>query len=108
MPSRYEPCGLGQLIAMRYGTIPVARRTGGLKDTVTDYEPLRGSGSGFLFDDYRASSLKDCLGRALCAYTDKPRWREIVSRAMAQDFSWKRSAREYVTLYAHTLQRIRG
>jgi len=108
MPSRYEPCGLGQLIAMRYGTIPVARRTGGLKDTIADYEPLRGSGTGFLFDDYRASSLKDCLGRALCAYMDTQRWRKMISRAMAQDFSWERSAKEYITLYADALQRKRG
>ena len=108
MPSRYEPCGLGQLIAMRYGTIPVARRTGGLEDTITDYKPLRGSGTGFLFDDYRASSLEDCLGRALCAYMDKQRWRKLISGAMAQDFSWERSAKEYITLYADAIQRKRG
>jgi starch synthase len=108
MPSRYEPCGLGQLIAMRYGTIPVARRTGGLEDTISDYKPLEGSGTGFLFEDYKASALKDCLGRALCAYMDTARWKGIISRAMAQDFSWKRSATEYLTLYADALQRARG
>jgi starch synthase len=107
MPSRYEPCGLGQLIAMRYGTIPVARRTGGLEDTIADYGPLRSSGTGFLFDEYRASSLKDCLERALCAYMDTQRWRKIISSAMAQDFSWQRSAKEYITLYADTTKKVR-
>lgn len=108
MPSRYEPCGLGQLIAMRYGTISVARRTGGLQDTIADYEPLRGSGTGFLFDDYRASSLKECLGRALCAYMDNRQWKKIISGAMAQEFSWERSAREYVALYTDAINRRKG
>jgi len=108
MPSRYEPCGLGQLIAMRYGTIPVARRTGGLEDTIADYKPLRESGTGFLFDDYKALSLKEALGRALCVYVDAQRWSRIISRAMAQDFSWKRSAEEYITLYADTIQKRKG
>ena len=108
MPSRYEPCGLGQLIAMRYGTIPVARKTGGLNDTITDYDYLRGTGTGFLFDDYRASALKECLGRALCAYMDTHRWKKIVSAAMAQDFSWGRSAREYLALYTDAINRKRG
>jgi len=108
MPSRYEPCGLGQLIAMRYGTVPVARRTGGLRDTISDYQPLRVSGTGFLFDDYRASSLKDCLGRALCVYMDRRRWSNLVSNAMAQDFSWERSAKEYIALYEDAIKRKRG
>jgi len=108
MPSRYEPCGLGQLIAMRYGTIPVARRTGGLQDTIADYKPLRGYGTGFLFDDSKASSLTDALGRALCAYVDKQRWGKIVSQAMVQDFSWERSAKEYIALYDDAIKRKRG
>ncbi len=99
MPSQYEPCGLSQLIAMRYGTVPVARRTGGLADTVTDYEPLKGYGTGFLFKDYTASSLADCLRRAFCVYADSRRWKKVMSSAMGMDFSWRTSAMKYITLY---------
>lgn len=104
MPSQYEPCGLSQLIAMRYGTIPVARRTGGLADTITDWEPLRGSGTGFLFKEYTASSLTGCLRRAFSVYVDKRRWKRIISDAMKKDFSWKNSAARYVGLYKEALE----
>ncbi len=99
MPSRYEPCGLGQLIAMRYGTIPVARRTGGLADTIRDYQPLKCSGTGFLFDEYSSSSFKECVRSALCAYTDKRKWKKVIVNAMGEDFSWESSAKEYNKLY---------
>jgi len=99
MPSRYEPCGLGQIIAMRYGTIPAARKTGGLADTILDYEPLTFKGTGFLFSDYTPSALQDCLKRALCVYVDKPRWQRLVLNTMKADFSWIRSAKKYIELY---------
>jgi len=104
MPSLYEPCGLSQLIAMRYGTIPVARSTGGLADTISDYEPLRGRGTGFLFKEYRASSLKECLRSAFCTYVDRRRWKRIISSAMRKDFSWRKSALKYVELYKKALE----
>jgi len=99
MPSRYEPCGLGQLIAMRYGTIPVARKTGGLADTISDYQPLYGRGTGFLFSDYTADALQGCLKRTLCVYVNKDRWEELMHNAMRMDFSWKGSAKRYIELY---------
>lgn len=105
MPSRYEPCGLGQLIAMRYGTIPVARKTGGLADTITDYNPLKGDGTGFLFEDYRASALRESLRSALCVYADKMRWNKLVANAMRMDFSWQKSAGRYVELYNMAMQK---
>jgi starch synthase len=100
MPSQYEPCGLGQMIAMTYGTIPVARKTGGLADTIVDYEPLKEYGTGFLFEDYRAAALRECMKRALCFYTDGRRWNPVVSNAMMKDFSWASSAAQYLKLYA--------
>jgi starch synthase len=99
MPSHYEPCGLSQLVAMRYGTVPVARKTGGLADTIADYEPLRGRGTGFLFQDYTASSLAGCFRRALCVYADRRRWKKVVTEAMGMDFSWRSSAMKYIGLY---------
>lgn len=99
MPSRYEPCGLGQLISQKYGTPPVARKTGGLADTITDFEPLGESGTGFLFGDFSTSSLRECLRGALCAYAGKTRWRALARRGMAMDFSWANSARKYLELY---------
>jgi starch synthase len=99
MPSRYEPCGLAQMIAMRYGTVPVARATGGLVDTVRDYDHLKCEGTGFLFSEYGASSLEECLKRAICVYTGAGRWKKLVLECMGQDFSWKSSARKYMSLY---------
>ena len=99
MPSRYEPCGIGQLIAMRYGTIPVARRTGGLADTVLDHRPLEGEGTGFLFSDYTADALQGCLKRALCVYVNEARWKKLMHSAMKMNFSWPDSAKKYIELY---------
>jgi starch synthase len=97
IPSRYEPCGLTQMIAMRYGAVPVARRTGGLADTVTDAgEP---GGTGFLFDEFNPWALGDALDRALSVYAHPRSWAEIQLRGMRSDFSWTRSAGEYVQLY---------
>ncbi|MDI6744066.1 MAG: glycogen synthase GlgA [Thermodesulfovibrionales bacterium] len=100
MPSRYEPCGIGQLIAMRYGTIPVARRTGGIADTISDYQSLKGVGTGFLFSDYTTAALQGCLKRALCVYVNKPRWKKLIRSAMEMNFSWQDSAKSYIELYA--------
>jgi len=99
MPSRFEPCGLNQMYSLRYGTIPVVHATGGLYDTVRDYDPLSGSGTGFTFDDYSAETLLSTIRRALHVYTDKAAWRRLQRAGMQEDFSWDASAREYVTMY---------
>ncbi len=106
MPSRYEPCGLGQMIAMRYGTIPVVRKTGGLADTVEDFtyeklkrDPGKRKGYGFSFTTYTHANLIDAIKRALKIYRDKETWNQLVKIAMTRDFSWKSSAREYIALY---------
>ena len=97
IPSRYEPCGLTQMIAMRYGAVPVARRTGGLADTVRDAGDA--GGNGFLFDEFSSWALGDALDRALRVYAQPQQWIEIQRRGMRSDFSWSRSAAQYVSLY---------
>ena len=99
IPSRYEPCGLAQMIAMRYGCVPVARRTGGLADTVVDAGDS--GGTGFMFDEFDAWSLWDALDRGLKVYAQPVRWTELQKNGMARDFSWSRSGREYASVYAH-------
>ena len=94
MPSRFEPCGLNQMYSQRYGTLPVARATGGLVDTIADGE------TGFLFERAESSALVTALRRALAVYGDTRRWREMQRRAMARDFSWSAPARQYADLYA--------
>ncbi len=97
IPSRYEPCGLAQMIAMRYGCVPVARRTGGLADTVTDAgEP---GGTGLMFDEFNPWALWDALDRALKVYAQPEKWAHLQKNGMGRDFSWSRSGREYVALY---------
>lgn len=99
MPSLFEPCGLGQIIAMRYGTIPVVRKTGGLTDTVTHYDDNNFSGNGFLFENYDSNSLMWAINQALEFYYRKEHWRKIIYNAMVQDFSWSSSVKEYLNLY---------
>ncbi len=100
MPSLFEPCGLAQMIAMRYGTLPVVRETGGLRDSVQPYNRFTGEGTGFSFANYNAHEMKDALCRALLLYREEPeRFRALVRNAMAADFSWDRAAREYRALY---------
>ncbi|MEW5900289.1 MAG: glycogen synthase GlgA [Acidobacteriota bacterium] len=99
IPSRYEPCGLTQMYSLRYGTIPVVRATGGLDDTIQEYDPERKTGNGFKFEEYSAASLLASLQKATAAYKQKERWRELIRRAMGCDFSWELSAREYLRLY---------
>ena len=104
MPSRYEPCGLGQMISMRYGTIPVVRRTGGLADTVQPFQPAAGTGNGFLFDGYHAADLTAAVTAALDTYRDTTLWQALMRNAMLTDFSWERSAAGYLDLYRTVLQ----
>ncbi len=103
MPSRYEPCGLGQMFAMRYGTVPVVRYTGGLADTVKEYG-LSDHGNGFGFADYRGECLLKALKKALEVYNHDDSWREVVRNAMKEDFSWEASAENYLSLYKQTLE----
>ncbi|MEW5899455.1 MAG: glycogen synthase GlgA [Bacillota bacterium] len=106
MPSRFEPCGLGQLIAMRYGTIPIVRAIGGLADTVHDFNPVTGSGNGFVFAEYSEEALLHAVKRALALYRDDPgQWQKLVRHAMEIDYSWARSAVEYLQLYQEALAR---
>jgi starch synthase len=99
MPSRFEPCGLNQMYSMRYGTVPVVRATGGLDDTVTDYNDAAGTGTGFKFQPYTAGALLAALERAKTAFANPSNWKALQTAGMRRDFSWDRSAREYVKLY---------
>ncbi len=100
MPSRYEPCGLNQMFSLRYGTIPVVRRTGGLADTVEPYERTTGRGTGFVFEHYAADGLRWAMGQALDTYRDRAAWIRLMRNAMSRDFSWDTQARRYVEAYA--------
>ncbi len=104
LPSRFEPCGMTQMEAMRYGCIPLVRRTGGLSDTVEDYEPVSESGTGFVFVNYDSYALFGSIVRSLETYKHTEHWNSLVRRAMAQDFSWTKSAREYVKLYERAVE----
>lgn len=99
MPSRFEPCGIVQLEAMRYGAIPVVRATGGLADTVENFDPLTGRGTGFVFKEFDKWAFFAQLVRALEVYNHKETWRELITRAMRKDFSWEASAKKYLDLY---------
>jgi len=105
MPSKYEPCGLGQLIALRYGTIPVVRKTGGLADTIVEYEPFTGEGTGFLFNSYSATSLVKKIKEVNDLFKDKNQWQKLLNNAMSEDFSWARSAKQYLSLYRRILKK---
>ena len=99
MPSAYEPCGIGQLIAMRYGTIPVARATGGLVDTIIPYNKSTQEGNGYLFADYNAHDMMYTIKKALTLFRDFNSWKALMQNAMNTDYSWARSAKEYIALY---------
>ena len=98
MPSLFEPCGLGQMIAMRYGAVPIARKTGGLADTVFHFNPESGEGNGFMFEHYLASGLMWAINEALGVYYSS-QWDRVVRNAMAADYSWAQSAQKYIELY---------
>ena len=105
MPSLYEPCGLNQMYSLRYGTIPIVRRTGGLADSVQLFEPRAGIGTGIVFDDFNSEAMGWALNAALDLYARPRSWARIVRNAMAQDFSWARQGQLYVTLYEQLLER---
>lgn len=104
MPSRYEPCGLSQLISLRYGSIPVVHAVGGLHDTITDYNPANDSGNGFVFENYEKDELLVAIARACESFKYKEQWKKLVYRAMKQSFSWELPARKYLELYSITLK----
>src|SRR6185295_17591543 len=108
MPSRFEPCGLNQMYSMRYGTVPVVHAVGGLADTVRDYTPRRATPTGFVFHEYSPAALLEGLARALALFPDTLRWRALQVAGMQQDFSWDRSAQEYVKIYERAIMKRLG
>jgi starch synthase len=105
MPSLYEPCGLNQMYSLKYGTLPVVRKTGGLADTVVEVNVKKRKGTGFLFSAYDPDALWKAIDKTLQCFADKELWRQLVHQAMAQDFSWSRSAGEYLRLYQRLMKR---
>jgi len=103
MPSRYEPCGLNQMYSLRYGTVPVVRATGGLDDTVSEYDPATGRGNGFTFAAHTPDALLAAVRRALTVYRRPAEWRRLMAAGMACDFSWQHSAQRYLELYRQLL-----
>jgi starch synthase len=99
MPSRYEPCGLNQLYSLRYGSVPIVRRTGGLADTITHFDATSGAGTGIVFDDYNAEGVTWAIDTALSLYLQLTNWRCLVQNGMAQDFSWPPRIAQYIDLY---------
>jgi starch synthase len=108
MPSRYEPCGLNQMYSMRYGTPPVVRATGGLADTVGEFDAATRAGTGFVFERYEAGEMVAALRRALTLFRRPEPWRALQRNGMARDFSWRASADGYDRLYADALARVRA
>jgi starch synthase len=100
VPSHYEPCGLTQLYALKYGTIPVVRATGGLNDTVKAYDPRTGSGTGFKFAPYTSAALVEAVQQAILLHKQPKKWQKLMGHAMAGDYSWQASAVKYEKLYA--------
>jgi starch synthase len=104
MPSRWEPCGLGQMIAMKYGTVPVVRKTGGLADTVANLSSELKKGNGFVFSEYSADALSNTLRNAAAAFKKTMPWEQVIKRIMKQDFSWQVPAEKYEMLYKKALE----
>lgn len=105
MPSRYEPCGLNQIYSLKYGTVPVVRATGGLDDTIDEWDALKKTGTGFKFQGLKAAGLLLAIDRALKAFQDKDSWLRLMRNGMAQDFSWEKPAVEYVAVFEEVLRR---
>ena len=106
MPSRYEPCGLGQMYSLRYGTIPIVRYTGGLADTVKEYNPETKEGNGFGFEGFDPAHLLKAMARAIYFYNSKEDWNTLIKNAMTMDLSWDKSAKEYVKLYQRAKSKV--
>jgi len=111
MPSHYEPCGLNQIYSLKYGTVPIVRKTGGLADTVKDWDEYRSlgrkDGNGFSFYDYNGFALTDAVERAINCYSNPAVWNKIVHNGMMCDFSWRRSADNYVELYKKARNKVK-
>ncbi|MBU0566518.1 glycogen synthase GlgA [bacterium] len=108
MPSLYEPCGLGQLISLKYGTVPIVRKTGGLADTVFEFNQKEGTGNGFLFENYSSEELLAAIKQALKVYGKKHLLKKLILNGMNQDFSWEHSANEYLKLYLKAILKKKG
>jgi starch synthase len=108
MPSLYEPCGLNQIYSLKYGTAPVVRATGGLDDTIEEWNPEKGTGTGFKFKGLRAEGLWAAIERALAAFEDKKGWKRLMLNGMAQDYGWAQPAREYADIYEEVARRTAG
>ena len=104
MPSLYEACGISQLIALRYGTVPIVRETGGLKDTVKNYDEETDSGTGFVFSGYNSRELLDTIKKAATIYRQKDKWERLADRAMVEDNSWNKSSKQYMDIYESMLK----
>jgi starch synthase len=104
MPSLYEPCGLNQMYSLKYGTIPIVRRTGGLADSVQMWDGHARQGTGIVFNDFDTNAIRWAIHTALDLYKDRDAWHQMMLNAMAQDFSWERQAKEYVVLYEGLIQ----
>jgi starch synthase len=107
MPSRYEPCGLNQIYSLKYGTVPVVRATGGLDDTIVDYNESDGRGNGFKFAEYSAREFLKVMKRALTVYANRAAWTRLVKNCMGYDFSWEQSAQQYMELYGKALEKVK-
>ena len=106
MPSRFEPCGLGQMIALKYGTLPIVRTTGGLNDTINRYDTLTKKGNGFSFSDYDANQMKDAVLQAYNLFANnKEEWNKLMKRAMKEDNSIKKSSAQYIDLYKSIMEK---
>jgi starch synthase len=108
VPSRFEPCGLNQLYSFRYGSVPVVRATGGLRETVKPFDAKTLRGNGFVFSEYSPGALVTAVQRALRYYNKPELWKRIVANGLKEDFSWERAARRYVRLYERSVEKKRG
>lgn len=104
MPSLFEPCGLSQMISMRYGTVPIVRETGGLKDTIEPYNEYENKGNGFSFKNYNAHEMLDTIDYAIRTYHDKAKWKELAIRGMKSNNSWDQTALKYKKIYKSILE----
>lgn len=105
MPSKYEPCGLNQLYSMKYGTVPIVRAVGGLYDSVKEFNPINGTGTGFMFEKYKPEELLKAVRKAVSVFKDKEKWEKLMKNCMKEDFSWEKSAKKYIKLYELAIEK---